>query len=152
MVSSGFVSLTSQDNFNILDPQKRKANDWKNDSDDDDEFYDRTSITKEKKQRLSNAKEEKAVLSNENLQGELDKIVEKIKDIDKEIADYNERFKAFKANKEKLNESDLDDFMDNLNAEVADFDTNQIRVLRVSRLICICKSISFINFSTETKI
>lgn len=93
---------------------------------------------------MAETKTEK-VLSNENLQGELDKILEKIKDIDKEIAEYNEKAKEFKANKDKLKDGDLDEFMDNLNAEVADFDSNKIRVLRV--IISINFLINFKNVS-----
>ena len=82
---------------------------------------------------MSGAKEEQKVLSNESLQDELDKVELKVQEIDKEIAMYNEKAKAFKANKDKLkDEEDLDGFMDNLNADVTDFDSNKIRELRVS--------------------
>lgn len=108
------------------EPMKRKA--LAADSDDDDDFLDRTGDIERKKMRKAASSQNNA-LTYEDLLKQEKEICEKLTNVEKKIARYQEVSKRSKASSNDA-EDDLDSFMKNLSDDNK-IDKTEIRKLRV---------------------
>ncbi|XP_055698017.1 kanadaptin [Phlebotomus papatasi] len=99
----------------------------KSDSDDDDDFLDRTGDVERRRQRKT-ASGENSALSYEDLLEQQKKIIGQMEEIEQKIEAFKESEKAAKAGNDA---DDLDDFMTNLRSEK--IDKTEIRKLRVEQ-------------------
>ncbi|KAH8278697.1 hypothetical protein KR018_007284 [Drosophila ironensis] len=121
--------------------QKRRVQ-KSGDSDDEDEFWDRTGDVARKKQRLATAGAS-VTLTYEDLLKQENDLNEKIEKVEQEIAAYQQKEKKQKeqALKQETVGDDLDIFMDILSEEVEKVDKTEIKKLRVGIRLCIDKTI-----------
>ncbi|XP_017874174.1 PREDICTED: kanadaptin [Drosophila arizonae] len=114
--------------------QKRKQLKAKGDSDDEDEFWDRTGDVARKKQRLANANVSVTLTYDDLLkqQNELDAELAKV---ELEIGAYQQNEKRLKAQavQQQSASDDLDNFMDTLNENVTQLDKTEIKKLRLEQ-------------------
>lgn len=113
--------------------QKRKQ--LKNrDSDDEDEFWDRTGDVARKKQRKDNAGVSVTLTYEDLLKQEIDLNMEMEK-VEQEISTYQQKEKKLKelAAKQQAEGDDLDNFMDMLTKDVEQLDKTEIKKLRLEQ-------------------
>ncbi|XP_017103550.2 kanadaptin [Drosophila bipectinata] len=113
--------------------QKRKIQ-KSGDSDDDDEFWDRTGDVARKKQRKENAGVNVTLTYEDLLKQEQD-LNEEMKKVDNEINIYQQKEKKLKeqALKQQSAGDDLDNFMDTLAEDVQQVDKTEIKKLRLEQ-------------------
>ncbi|KAH8232596.1 hypothetical protein KR032_010143 [Drosophila birchii] len=104
------------------------------DSDDEDDFWDRTGDVERKKQRLANAGGS-VTLTYEDLlkqESELNGLMDKV---ELEIGSYQQKERKLKemAEKQQTVGDDLDNFMDMLNEDVEQLDKTEIKKLRLEQ-------------------
>jgi len=110
------------------EPLKRKAP--KADSDDEDDFLDRTGDIERKKLKKANAGQN-VTLTYEDLIKQEEEMISKLTEVENEIAIYQENLKKIKESKSDL-EDDLDNYMENLAKKSVNIDKTEIRKLRVN--------------------
>ncbi|KAH8236415.1 hypothetical protein KR026_001224 [Drosophila bipectinata] len=113
--------------------QKRKIQ-KSGDSDDDDEFWDRTGDVARKKQRKENAGVNVTLTYEDLLKQEQD-LNEEMRKVDNEINIYQQKEKKLKeqALKQQSAGDDLDNFMDTLAEDVQQVDKTEIKKLRLEQ-------------------
>ncbi|XP_016995955.2 kanadaptin [Drosophila takahashii] len=113
--------------------QKRKIL-KKGDSDDEDEFWDRTGDVARKKQRKENAGASVTLTYEDLLKQEIELNLEMEK-VEQEIATYQQKEKKLKelAAKQQNEGDDLDNFMDMLSEDVEKLDKTEIKKLRLEQ-------------------
>ncbi|XP_017041208.2 LOW QUALITY PROTEIN: kanadaptin [Drosophila ficusphila] len=104
------------------------------DSDDEDEFWDRTGDIKRKKQRKENAGANVTLTYEDLLKQEVE-LIQEMEKVEQEIAAYQKKEKKFKALaiKQQAAGDDLDNFMDMLNEDVKQLDKTEIKKLRLEQ-------------------
>ncbi|XP_016985174.1 kanadaptin [Drosophila rhopaloa] len=104
------------------------------DSDDEDEFWDRTGDVARKKQRKENAGANVTLTYEDLLKQEIDLNMEMDK-VEQEIASYQQKEKKSKelAVKQQAEGDDLDNFMDMLTEDVEQLDKTEIKKLRLEQ-------------------
>ncbi|XP_034488543.1 kanadaptin [Drosophila innubila] len=102
------------------------------DSDDEDEFWDRTGDVARKKQRLENTGTSVALTYDDLLKQESE-LNEELEKVEQEITAYQQNEKRLKelAVKQQSVEDDLDNFMDTLSENVTPVDKTEIKKLRL---------------------
>ncbi|EDW95935.1 kanadaptin [Drosophila yakuba] len=113
--------------------QKRKL--LKNrDSDDEDEFWDRTGDVARKKQRKENAGVSVTLTYEDLLKQEIELNLESEK-VEQEILTYQQKEKKLKelSAKQQTEGDDLDNFMDTLTKDVEKLDKTEIKKLRLEQ-------------------
>ncbi|EDV48574.1 kanadaptin [Drosophila erecta] len=113
--------------------QKRKLL-KKGDSDDEDEFWDRTGDVARKKQRKENAGVSVTLTYEDLLKQEIDLNIE-LEKVEQEISTYQLKEKKLKelAAKQETEGDDLDNFMDLLTKDVEKLDKTEIKKLRLEQ-------------------
>ncbi|KAH8407952.1 hypothetical protein KR222_005000 [Zaprionus bogoriensis] len=111
--------------------QKRKIQ-KSGDSDDEDEFWDRTGDVARKKQRKANSNAS-VTLTYEDLLKQESELQAELQKIEQEIAAYQQNEKRLKelAAKQQSAGDDLDNFMDTLSENVTQVDKTEIKKLRL---------------------
>ncbi|XP_037730398.1 kanadaptin [Drosophila subpulchrella] len=106
----------------------------KGDSDDEDEFWDRTGDVARKKQRKENAGTSVTLTYEDLLKQEIELNLEMEK-VEQEIATYQQKEKKVKelAAKQQNEGDDLDNFMDMLTEDVEKLDKTEIKKLRLEQ-------------------
>ncbi|XP_039491475.1 kanadaptin [Drosophila santomea] len=113
--------------------QKRKL--LKNrDSDDEDEFWDRTGDVARKKQRKENAGVSVTLTYEDLLKQEIELNLE-LEKVEQEISTYQQKEKKLKelSAKQQTEGDDLDNFMDTLTKDVEKLDKTEIKKLRLEQ-------------------
>ncbi|KAH8283890.1 hypothetical protein KR054_004623 [Drosophila jambulina] len=104
------------------------------DSDDEDDFWDRTGDVERKKQRLANTGASVALTYEDLLKQEceLNALMDKV---ELEIGSYQQKERKLKemAEKQQTVGDDLDNFMDMLNEDVEQLDKTEIKKLRLEQ-------------------
>ncbi|KAL7729134.1 hypothetical protein ACLKA6_009604 [Drosophila palustris] len=111
--------------------QKRKIQKT-GDSDEEDEFWDRTGDVARKKQRKANTGTSVALTYDDLLKQETE-LNEDLEKVEQEITAYQQNEKRLKelAAKQQNSEDDLDNFMDTLSENVTKVDKTEIKKLRL---------------------
>ncbi|XP_062121643.1 kanadaptin [Drosophila sulfurigaster albostrigata] len=111
--------------------QKRKIQKT-GDSDDEDEFWDRTGDVARKKQRKANAGAS-VTLTYDDLLKQESELNEELQKVEQEITAYQQNERRLKelAAKQQSADDDLDNFMDSLSENVTAVDKTEIKKLRL---------------------
>ncbi|KAH8358554.1 hypothetical protein KR093_000847 [Drosophila rubida] len=111
--------------------QKRKVQKT-GDSDDEDEFWDRTGDVARKKQRKANTGGSVTLTYDDLLKQEIE-LNEELQKVEQEILAYQQNEKRLKAlaAKQQSADDDLDNFMDTLSENVSQVDKTEIKKLRL---------------------
>ncbi|XP_064550627.1 kanadaptin [Drosophila montana] len=114
--------------------QKRKHPMKSGDSDDEDEFWDRTGDVARKKQRKANTSASVTLTYDDLLKQELELDAE-LQKVEQEIGAYQQNEKRLKelAVQQQSDGDDLDNFMDTLSENVTQLDKTEIKKLRMEQ-------------------